>query len=53
MHIGTNDADKVGTTELLESYRQLVMELQDSGGREECVLEQQKNGDQQSTAAHV
>ena len=29
MHVETNDADKVGTTELLESYRQLGSELKD------------------------
>ena len=28
-HVGTNDADKVGTMQLLESYRQLVRELKD------------------------
>ena len=29
VHVGTNDADKVGTTELLESYQHLVRELKD------------------------
>ena len=28
-HVGTNEADKVGTMTLLESYRQLVSELKD------------------------
>ena len=38
VHVGSNDADKVGTTELPESYRPFVKGAEGQESREDCAV---------------